>query len=675
MFKKHIIVLIGLLIMLIFTGCVNKSPVKEFEQYAKSWQKQEYVDMYEKLSIEDKEAISLEEFVVSYKEFYNNLGIKSIKVEVLTDEKELKDEIEHNDQVTLPFEVNLETLYGEKSYSMDGIVLREEVDGGKEKWSIDWDYNMIFKDMEEGDTIVTRSVTPARGEILDRNNKKIAENSNVIQVGIVPGRLGEMKDEIISDLSSAFDITTEYINSRLELSWVNDDTFVDLIKIPKGQLNVIEKLNNKNNGATYKEIGDRVYPYKEIAAHLTGYLGYPSEDDMKELEPLGFTANDRIGKTGLERIFDEKLRGIPGMKIAMVSASGKEKEIFSEEPVKDGEDLKLTIDIDMQTKLYNQIKNEEGTATSMDYKTGEVMALVSSPSYDPNKFILGISAENLASLQEAEDKPLLNRFTKVYSPGSTFKPITAAIALNEKKIDQNFSIDTRGLQWQKDASWGSYSITRVTDPGGSVNLDKAMIYSDNIFFGRVALEIGEDTFVEKAKDFGIGVDLNIRYGTDKSQLAASDDISSEVLLADTGYGQGQVLVNILNIPKAYSAFVNKGSVVEPKLIMDSEEPKFTNIIDEDIAEKIFNIMIRVVEDSAGTGREARISGKTIAGKTGTAEVGTIENSTTKEELGWFAAIDKSDEQPYITAVMIENVHGRGGSHVAIPLVRKFIESY
>lgn len=675
MSRKQLLLSICCSLLLLFAGCSKqKDPIGLVEKYVRLWESKNYEDMYGIISLEDKETLSLEEFKKIYEKLYIGLNVSSIDIENLGDEKKLREEIKKEDQVSIPIKVTLETGYGKKTFNVDVNVVKEEAKE-KSSWYINWDYNLVYKNLQEGDSVITRATSPVRGTIMDRNGNKLAENNTVIQVGIVPGRLGDMKEEIIGDIAEAFSISKEYIKERLNLSWVKDDSFVDIVKIPIEQLPRIEEIHAKNKGATYKEIVDRVYPYKEVAAHLTGYLGYISEEELKELEAQGFTSNSKLGKTGLEKIFDEKLRGVPGKKVVLVSNKGTEKEILKEEMKKDGEDLVLTIDIELQKQLYESMNGERGTAASVNYKNGEILAIVSSPSYDPNKFTLGISSGELATLQEDENNPLLNRFTKVYTPGSVLKPITAAIALNDKIIDESFTINIKGKDWQKDSSWGKYFITRVTDPGTSVDLEKAMVYSDNIYFGQVALQIGEENFIQRAKDFGIGADLKVRYGMSQSQLANKNKISNEILLADTGYGQGQVLVNILNIPKAYSAFANDGSIVEPKLIVDNEEPTKTNIISKETANQIFDLMVKVVEDPKGTGHEAYIEGKNMAGKTGTAEVSDANESNQKDEIGWFSAIDKSEDTPYITTMMIEDVQGRGGSHVVVPLVRRFIEAY
>ena len=677
--KKHlcrkILLLLFVVSSIFYVGCKKaESPFEVFSNYSDSWTNQDFVAMYNNISTENKQNITAQDFKQAYENFYKEMRVQSISIELLAEEDEYK-EIKNEEVVHLLVNVELQTEYGIKSYKIDVNLIKETIDDKKE-WKILWDYNLIYHNMEEGDTIQTKFTSlPVRGEILDRNGKKLAENGVAIQVGIVPGRLGDMKDEIIKELSETFNISEKYIHDRLNLSWVRDDTFVDLKKIPKDQQHLIEQIYHKNTGATFMEIEERVYPYKEAAAHLIGYIGYMNEEELEEWEALGFTASDKIGRTGLEYIFNETLAGRPGKKVVLLDKEGQEKELLFEQETINGEDLHLTVDIDMQAKLYQQLQGEQGTAAVMNYSTGEVLAIVSAPSYDPNKFILGISSDELKKLQEDNAQPLLNRFTQVYSPGSTIKPVTAAIALNENIVDKNFAIDIKGLEWQKDASWGNYYITRVKDPGVPVDMEKAMVYSDNIYFARLALEIGAGTFVEKAKDFGIGEQMSMRYGVKDSQLANNHQIASEILLADTGYGQGEVLLNILNLNKAYSAFINDGNIINPKLISDSTDVDYRSIITKETANEVFDLLLKVVEEQEGTGHGAFIPGKTIAGKTGTAEVPDPNNMNELDELGWFVAIDKSELTPYITSMMVENVKGRGGSKVAIDKVNEFIRGY
>jgi penicillin-binding protein len=671
---KKILMPLTLIMISLFmlTGCSAKeSPGETLNSYLTNWSELKYDEMFELTDESTKSQLSKEMFASLYDEFNDTLQTESLTYELALDKDEIDAAGEDADSVDIPVTIQVDFPNGSIKSTMTFPLIKTS----EGQWKVKWDHSLIWDGMSEEGSLTKTHAAPTRGEIIDRTGKALAQNGYVIQIGIVPGRLGNMKNEIISDISEAFGISESYITDRLSLSWVGEDTFVDLVKVPKDQESLIKEIRSKNNGATYREISDRVYPYKESAAHLTGYIGYPSEEDLKILEPLGFSANDKIGKTGLEKAFDKRLRGILGTKISIVDGQGSIVKVIYEKKAVDGENINLTIDGETQKKLYSQMSDEKAAASVLNYKTGELVALVSSPSYDPNDFILGMSSSEYSSLVENDDKPLSNRFSNIYSPGSTFKPITAAIGLNELIFDETFSIDVTGKTWQKDSSWGGYHITRVTPQTGSVDLEKAMIYSDNIYFAQAALEIGSAAFLEKSKDFGIGQALAMEYGLKKSQLANNDNIDSEILLADTGYGQGQVLVNVVDLSKAYSTFANGGIIIEPILLADSGEAVKTQIVSKEIADKILNLLEKVVENPQGTGHDAYISGKEIAGKTGTAEIENPSNPNQKDELGWFVAIDKSQQKPYITSMMIEDVQNRGGSHLTAKKVKSFIESY
>ena len=199
-----------------------------------------------------------------------------------------------------------------------------------------------------------------------------------------------------------------------------------------------------------------------------------------------------IGKRGLEQVFDEQLKGKSGIKVTIKKPDGS-TELLAEKPVEDGPDIKLTIDIDLQASLYAELVGEAGTGAALDPVSGETLALVSSPSFDPNQATLGFSTDEWKQLQDNPQKPMTTRFKKAYAPGSVLKPITAAIGLANKVITPEQTMDISGLKWQKGASWGNYFVTRVHE-ANPVNLEKAMVFSDNIYFAQTALGIGKDAF-------------------------------------------------------------------------------------------------------------------------------------------------------------------------------------
>ena len=188
----------------------------------------------------------------------------------------------------------------------------------------------------------------------------------------------------------------------------------------------------------------------------------------------------------------------------------------------------------------------------------------------------------------------------------------------------------------------------------------------------MALETGEEIFLEGMRKFGVGEDTQLGFGFESSQISNDGALSSEVLLADSGYGQGQVLFHALTLPKAYTAIADDGAMKELKLFMDEALPLQDAVIGEEVADQVLDYMRMAIESPQGTGHGAYISGRSLAGKTGTSEIGPAAD---KAEIGWFSVIDMDETNPYITTMMIEDVKGRGGSAVAVNKVRSFIEDY
>ena len=429
--------------------------------------------------------------------------------------------------------------------------------------------------------------------------------------------------------------------------------------------------------ATTNEEGVREYPYGEIAAHLVGYIRGISEEELSAHKGEGYTASSLIGKTGLEAAFEDRLRGKNGTGIYMVDENESVIKTIAETEMEDGENIKTTIDIELQKDIYKELDGDNGFSIAMNPKTGEVLAMVSTPSFDSNKFITGFSDEEWNTLSSDKNTPMFSRYESTSAPGSSFKPITGAIGLTTNSFTANEDFGSSGTSWQKDSSWGDYKITTLTTYSGSANLKNALIYSDNIYFAKAALKIGDTTFAKQLTNIGFGKSLEFPISMSTSQFGNNNKFESEVDLADSGYGQGKVLVNPLHVASIYSAFVNNGDMIKPR-IEYSEDTEYLveNAFTKDSASEIKNDLIQVVENSNGTGHEAKITGVTIAGKTGTAELKASKEED-GEELGWFNAFivsDKEDEQ-LLTINMIENVENRGGSHYLLPKVKNIIQGY
>lgn len=432
--------------------------------------------------------------------------------------------------------------------------------------------------------------------------------------------------------------------------------------------------------ATNNEYGEREYPYGEITAHLVGYIRGISEEELEAHKGEGYTASSLIGKNGLELAFEDRLKGKNGTGIYIVDANEAVLKTIAETDMEDGEDIKTTIDIELQQKIYDEFEEDNGLSVAINPKTGEVLAMVSTPSFDSNMFITGFTDEEWQKLSSDENTPMFARYESTWVPGSSFKPITGAIGLETNSFTATESFGSSTLSWQKDDSWGDYKVTTLTSYSGNANLRNALIYSDNVYFAKAALKIGTTQFAESLLELGFNKELDFPISMSKSQFGDNNEFTSEIGLADSGYGQGKILVNPLHVAAIYSAFVNNGNIVKPYIEYSANTAEveywIENAFSKDVANEIKKDLIQVVENPGGTGYEAKISGVTLAGKTGTAELKSSKDED-GEELGWFNTFvvsDKKDEQ-LLMINMIENVEDRGGSHYLLPIVRNIVKDY
>jgi len=666
--KKRFIFL-GLLIvvMFLFIGCGKEiKPEDRFSAYIKGWQKQDFASMYDLTSLSTQQNIKKEDFINRYKKIYGDNGIEVSQLDI-TFQQPKEDKLPNNKgEIIFSYSVKMETLAGPYEY-IGQAKLKREKHGETDNWFVEWDPSMIIKELKEGDQVGARIIPAGRGEILDRNGVGLAVNDKALSIGVIPERLGE-NEAVKLKISELLDLSLDQVNKDLNAKWVKPNLFVPLKTIAKDQTDLVSKILELP-GVTSQEVPVRYYPFREVAAHLIGYVGNISAEELSSLEDKGYYSTDFIGKLGLEKTFEDKLRGENGGEIYIIDAKTNNKNVIIKKNPIDGEDIQLTIDILLQKTIYEQFQKDSGTAVAIHPKTGEVLALVNSPSFNPNDFVLGISSEQWKSLNDDPKKPLLNRFAQTYAPGSVFKPITASIALKSGIILSAQTRDIKGLLWQKDQSWGNYFVKRVTDPKKPVNLRDALIFSDNIYFAQTALEIGGDRFLIEAKNFGFSESLPFSYPVNRSKLVAKDNFQNEMQLADTGYGQGEVTMNPIHLAIAYTPFINNGTLLKPTLIKGENDSKIwkEHLVPIEIANTIFGDLNQVVNNPKGTAYQPKVSGSQIAGKTGTAEIKEKQGETGTEN-GWFIALNTDNPRLEIV-MMIEDVQNRGGSHYIVPKVK------
>ena len=644
---------------------VWKTPEELLVEYMNHIPAQEYEQMYAMLHIEASGNVSQEDFIKRNSAIYEGIEIQNMAVEIIAYDEE---------QLTVTYQTSFDTVAGEISFENEAFFLE-----GEDGYKLVWDNSLIFPNLASTDKVRVSTTQANRGEILDRNGRVLAGKGTASSVGIVPGKL-ENREEAIAKIAELLETTPEVIEKKLSAQWVKDDSFVPIKTIPRVEEIELLKVEPDEDvlkekerhesllaipGVMISDVEVREYPLGEAAAHLVGYVQSVTAEDLEEHAGKGYTANSVIGRSGMEGLFEKELKGQNGCRIYIVNSEGKEKEELACILVQHGQDIKLTIDASLQIALYEQFQEDKSCSVAMNPYTGEVLALVSTPSYDNNDFIMGLSSEQWIALNDDEDKPMYNRFRQVWCPGSTFKPVTAAVGLESGAIDPNEDYGNVGLSWQKDASWGSYYVTTLHayEP---VILENALIYSDNIYFAKAALKIGSEEMESSLTGLGFNEELPFEIKMAESQYSNSEGIETEIQLADSGYGQGQVLVNPLHMACIYSAFCNEGNVIKPYLVYKNEiaaEYWIPGAFSNETASRVLEGTKKVVNDSNGTGYAAHRDDILLAGKTGTAEIKASKDDTSGTELGWFAIFTAEDtvERPILIISMVEDVKGRGGS--------------
>ncbi|WP_080875830.1 penicillin-binding transpeptidase domain-containing protein [Oceanobacillus timonensis] len=649
--------------LMIAAGCtMHEEPSEVLDDYLSNWENKDFSAMYKQLSEEVKNKITKEAFMERYENIYDGIEARNLQVTSQADsEEQLEPE---GELLTVPYHVEMDTAAGSIEYGHQ-LTLEQNDEGD---WLVKWNTSQIFPQLGSEDKVKVNKLEAERGELKDKNGTGMAINEEANVIGVIPDMLEEEGSQTKEKLADLLDISVEEIDQALDASWVTPEVFVPIKTLPMGENDIETYVELPGVSSRVETV--RTYPLGASAAHLTGYVREISAEQLEELD--GYAAGDVIGNAGLEKIYEDQLRGEDGTHIYISNADGDLKETLAKKEPVDGEDVQLTIDAALQQKVYNQFEGDVGTSVALDPHTGDVLSLVSSPAYDPNAFVRGLSDEQWKTWNEDPEEPFLNRSISRYAPGSVFKTITASVGLetgitNSEKVRQ---ID--GLHWTKDDSWGDYYVTRVHDKA-NVNLRDAFVHSDNIYFAQEALEMGKETFLEETAAFGFGEDISFPFSIPASNLTNNGEINHEVQLADTAYGQGQVLMSPLHLALTYTPYLNGGDMLYPSLV-EADEPEIwkENLISEETAELVKENLIQVVESPEGTAHSTYIPEAVIGGKSGTAEIKGSKEDDNGNENGWFVGFEE-DDADILLVMMVEDVKDRGGSGYVISKAKNIFE--
>lgn len=550
-----------------------------------------------------------------------------------------------------------------------------------------------YKMMSEENRISSRFSLSPRGMIFDRNGEVIARNVQNFQAVLSPEQDGDVEKtlKMLKDIISISDedeqrILREAQSSRRGVPVKLKD------KLSWEEVARLSLYAPELPGVEINEGLSRHYPFGELYAHVVGYVGPVSENDKKS-NSLYMVPGFKIGKSGLEKYFDGKLQGKSGVVKLEVNAFGRVMKEIERNAGHKGEDLYLTIDSRLQKAAFEAFGEQTGAAVVLDVNSGEVLAMVSLPSFDPNWFTNGISYEHWNALQ-TEKAPLLNKAVAgEYSPGSTYKIAVALAALEAETIDVSTRFYCGGAM-----NVGSSKFHCWHHGGhGSLNVVESIRYSCDIFFYETALRTGIEKIHDMSLKLGLGQYLNIGLEEEKKGLIPSRKWKKSAYdaqwtmgdSANTGIGQGYVLVTPLQLATMLARVVNGGYAVTPTFIRTAElQDKKSKRMD--IATKNLELvklgMFEVVNSGDGTARRARfnLDGARMGGKTGTTQVrrislkerasGIISDSRLPWHLrnhAWFMGFAPADNPRYAVAVIAE--HGSSGSAVAAPIAGKILQ--
>ena len=643
-----------LMVSVFFVFNQGKSNEQVVTEYFELLKKKDYKQMYQMLNSKTVYTPTQKYFVEKYKEFYEEIDAKNIQIKILDEQDNV-----------IEYLIYIDTLAGRITYRNKVGVKNEQIQFNKE---------LIMDGYTDGCKIKITTYNPEkRGRILDRNGKVLAEDGKGYSVGLVKGKLNGEND--YGQIAQYLETDVETLQKKMSASWINDDSFVPIKTVSEATKN---DLINKNilgiNGVKISTVSIRTYPYDKVASHIVGYVQNVNAEDLKKHKNEGYNSTSVIGRSGIEAAYEEKLRGITSGKIDLVDKNDKViKELCHKEVKMSPQDITLTIDIDLQQSFYNEYQNDKSASVALNPKTGEVLALVSTPSYSNNDFVLGLSTDKWNALNNDVNQPLMSRYKQTYTPGSSMKPITAAIGLETKTIDPNKDLGAKD-KWQKDSSWGNYYVTTLHAPSPN-NLKNAITYSDNVYFARSALNIGKDNLFKYYKNLKIGEKIPFELALNKSQYINKNQKVSDQLIADSGYGQGQILMNPLQLASIYSAFVNNGSIYQPHIVQGQTKTWIKNIFSKETTKTIKEDLINAIADKNATGHAIYHDQVVLAGKTGTAEIKQSQSDTTGTELGWFTVMTTDEKQPILMTTVVEDVKNRGGSGYVVEHTKAPLDLY
>ena len=551
-------------------------------------------------------------------------------------------------------------------------------------------------------TLRTQSIPAPRGLIYDRNIEVIAENKPKFQLEMVPEQVNKLESSLM--YLTELGILDENEISAIEQRVRRNYQFKSIVI--KRDLNEKEMAIFANNrmllkGFDIKSRLTRNYPQNEIYAHVVGYMGSISSSDYERFDPVFYTGKEQIGKSAIEREYEHILRGVPGKQKLLVNVRGRVMDEIEKEAFTSGNDIILTLNSELQRTAYESMAEKKGSVVAMDPRNGEILAMISMPSFNPTAISLGLSQSDFDKLNRDKKKPLFNRATAgQYPPGSTVKPMLALGALDMGIVDSEYYLPCEG-----EFKLPNYSRPfRDWATHGSVNAKRAIQASCDVYFYETAVEMGIERMSTFLKKFNLGEKTKLDLGNEKKGVVPNQEWKrnnfkskenqnwylGETVIA--GIGQGYMLATPMQLAYAASIIANRGFAFKPHIlkqinlkdsdeVLKTESERINHVmnIDDKYWDIVFDGMNAVVNEQRGTAYGVFPENSDIAGKTGTSQVFSMDKRSgddVPEELrdhGLFIGFAPINNPEIVIAVLVEN--GGGGRVAAAPVAEKMFSKF
>jgi penicillin-binding protein 2 len=637
---------------------VPKRPEDAANAYFTAWQQGQYSAMYDLLSADAQAGTSREAFVRRYTNIHSGIGEQKLDVKVNG---------AANDKGEVPFTVT-RTLAVFGQVNEDNLLPLVQAQDGT--WKVAWQPGLIFSGLTASNTVRATSDVPKRGRILDRTGEPLADNGTILSVGVVPGQI---KDEagMLQALSDALGIPPDVIKQRYQGG--QPDWFMPITERSDTERDDLQTKLGSIPGVSLQDTPARVYPMGSAAAHVVGYVGHPTAQELQQLASAGYDESDWVGHAGVEASSEQQLAGTRGGAIQIVDEAGKVVREIARKPSVPGQDVTLSIDGAIQNEASSALGDKIGSVVVLDPRDNSVLALASQPSFDPDQFVIGLSDDQWQQLNGA-DQPLVLRATgSAYPTGSIFKAITMAAGL-EKGVTTPATVYDCGMDWN-----GLPGVTLHNwQPEGMLRLSEALTESCNPAFYEIGLKLDQQdptilpTF---ARTFGLGrptgiagvpeVPGTVPDPTWKQRQVGEPWTSGDAV--NLAIGQGYLLATPLQMANAYAALARGGSLEAPQLFADQQPEDLGSLdLSQQTLAAILDGMQRVTSTPAGTAYYAFKGEKLpIAAKTGSAE------NENPDAHAWFVGFTPPTKPSLLVLVMVEG--GQHGGTVAAPIARQLID--